>query len=295
LIRAAVPVIPQKLYLDMKRVFILLLFLTGNIANTHSAKNPGRIINRVVADSIAPFKFDLKKYYDQFKVDGTFVLLTPGKKCLLYNKKLYNQPATPASTFNIVTTLISLEERKIKDGNSLFPWKGNKNDTVSYHRNMTLSTAFALNMEWPFRGLCLKEGPLKMKRWLDIMKYGNADVSGSDEGFWAGSTLKITPAQQLKFIREFYYEQFPFSKRTYRITKRLMLEKDSAGIKVYGHRGSYLVNDKYLGWFVGYVETKSGVYFFTNYIESPNLKNKKLVDAQKEIVFKILKRLNLAG
>jgi len=84
-----------------------------------------------------------------------------------------------------------------------------------------------------------------------------------------------------------------------------MYEKKINGLAVYGKRGSnkiykagkytgnlYLEN-KYTGWFVGYAKGSGNVYFFTNYIESSNLNHPRIVIAQKEIVFKIFKTLNI--
>lgn len=74
-----------------------------------------------------------------------------------------------------------------------------------------------------------------------------------------------------------------------------MLDKESANYKLYGKRGSYRLNteNKYIGWFVGYIKVKNKVYFFTNNIQSPNLHHSSIVNAQKEIVYKILHELGI--
>ena len=68
-----------------------------------------------------------------------------------------------------------------------------------------------------------------------------------------------------------------------------MFEKNSAGIKIYGKRGSYQLKgeQQYIGWFVGYVEKENRVYFFVNFLRTPDLEHKSIIQAQKDIVFKI--------
>ena len=72
-----------------------------------------------------------------------------------------------------------------------------------------------------------------------------------------------------------------------------MFEKDTAGYTIYGKRGSYRLTgeNKYIGWCVGYVNTKNDVYLFVNYIQSPYLNHPSVVNAQKNISFRILKIL----
>ena len=106
----------------------------------------------------------------------------------------------------------------------------------------------------------------RIKYWLDKINYGNKDIANHPHDFWLGTSLQITPAQQLNFIENFYYENPPFSKHHIETVKKIMLEKDSLGYKVFGKRGSYKIisEHKYIGWFVGFFATPDDVYFFEN-------------------------------
>jgi beta-lactamase class D len=54
---------------------------------------------------------DFKKYYDQYKVEGSFVLYDEKKdKYIYYNPAQCKQMFTPASTFKICNSLIGLEK-----------------------------------------------------------------------------------------------------------------------------------------------------------------------------------------
>jgi len=238
---------------------------------------------------------DLKKIYDEYNVDGMFVLYDlKTKKHIFYNPAFYRQPMSPASTFNILLTLIALQEGVVKDEKALLkPY------------NIPLERAFKNNVDSCFIDLSLLIGEKKIKYWLDKINYGNKSTSGENNRFWINGYLQVTAEQQLDFIEKFYYEKLPFSKQAYKVVKKLMHEDEFKELAVYGKRGSNKLywrdkytgklynEDKYTGWFVGYIETTNSTYFFTNYIESPDLNHPKLVSAQKEIAFKIIKALNI--
>ena len=285
----------------MKPVVVLLsimLFAGAGICQ------PGHAVKKSLAS--VETRNDLRKFYHAYNVDGMFVLYDPQKRhYIFYNKALYTQPETPASTFNIVNTLIALQEGIIKDSNSIMKWNGRKYHNPQASQDLDLKTAFKNNIDWYFWRLRLREGE-RTKYWLKKFDYGTgnmpayvdsfiANTKGVDS-FWVVSpALKITPEQQLDFIQRFYYIQLPFSKRNIDLVKRLMLDKEGVGYKLYGKRGSYTLNteSKYIGWFTGYVQVNNNVYFFINYIQSPDLHHPSLVNAQKEIVYKILQELKI--
>jgi beta-lactamase class D len=240
---------------------------------------------------------DLKRIYDDFRVDGTFVLYgMQVKKYIFYNPSLYRQPVSPASTFNILLSMIGLEEGILVDESSLMKPYG-----------LSLKEAFRHNVDSCFIELSLAIGEAKISDWLRRIHYGNGSIAGEKGRFWINGLLQITPEQQLAFIKAFYFEELPFSKKNYQIVKELMNESNTAGLglKIYGKRGSnklYKINrytgglyarDKYTGWFIGFIEATGETYFFVNYIESPDLHHPLIVDAQKEIVYRICKSLGL--
>ena len=140
-----------------------------------------------------------------------------------------------------------------------------------------------------------------MTEWINRLNYGNKKApsyidsirimpSGTDSFWVVSGLLRITPEQQLNFLQRLYYDQLPVSKSSTDILKKLMLEKTGPDYKLYGKRGSYRLwgEEKYIGWFVGYVETKMDVIFLVNFIQTPNLHHPTIVEAQKKIVFNLL-------
>jgi beta-lactamase class D len=224
------------------------------------------------------------------------------RKYIFYNPSLFRQPVQPASTFNILLALIGLTEGVIQNEQSRLT----DNDTIHTQINVqkndfTLENAFTHNLDSFFIKLSLRVGERKIKYWVNKINYGNKSVLGEKGRFWINGALVITPEQQLNFIKDFYYEKFPFPKQAYKVVKKLMQESvvPVPGSLVYGKRGSnkiyksnnFYKEDKYTGWYIGYIVSPDNVYFFTNYIESPDVNHPLLVNAQKEIAFKIFKIL----
>jgi beta-lactamase class D len=66
---------------------------------------------------------DFKKYYDQFKVDGSFILYDQNNdKYIVYNQPQTKEQFTPSSIYKICNSLIGLETGVIKDENFVIKW-----------------------------------------------------------------------------------------------------------------------------------------------------------------------------
>src|SRR5574344_2075163 len=72
---------------------------------------------------------DFKKYYDQFKVEGSFVLYDPqADKYIFYNQDQFEQTFSPASTYKVCRALLGLQTRRFNDLRFVIPW-----DSVTRH------------------------------------------------------------------------------------------------------------------------------------------------------------------
>ncbi len=49
-----------------------------------------------------------------------------------------------------------------------------------------------------------------MHGWLERLHYGNADTSGEVTQYWLNGTLRISPEEQVDFLRQFYDRTLPF-------------------------------------------------------------------------------------
>lgn len=238
---------------------------------------------------------DFKKYYDQFNVEGSFTLYDPqADKFVIYNQDQIKQTFSPASTFKICNSLIGLETGVIKDENFVIPWDSVTRQNPTWNRDHDLKTAFKNSTVWYYQELARRVGVQQMKYWLDKANYGNADTSGGIDKFWLTGGLRISPKQQIEFLKRLHDNQLPFSQRSVEIVKNIMITKNTRDYVVRAKTGWGGQDNKDVGWYVGYLETKGKVYYFVNCIQSADLNNKDFAKARIDIVYLILDELKLA-
>lgn len=237
---------------------------------------------------------DFKKYYDQFNVEGSFVLYDPqADKYIFYNQDQFEQTFSPASTYKICNSLIGLETGVIKDENFVIPWDSVTRQNPNWNSDHNLKTAFKNSTVWYYQELARRVGGQQMKYWLDKANYGNADTSGGIDKFWLTGGLRISPKQQIDFLKRLHDNQLPFSQRSVDIVKNIMIAKDTLDYVVRAKTGWGGQDNKDIGWYVGYLETKNKVYYFANCIQSSDINNKDFANARIDIVYLILKDLKL--
>lgn len=107
--------------------------------------------------------------------------------------------------------------------------------------------------------------------------------------FWLEGPLKITPKQQIEFLRRLDQGDLPFSRRTVDSLKDIMVFEQTPDY-VLGVKTGWARVTPQVGWFVGYLEQNKNVYFFaTNiYIRKPND-----LAARIEITWRSLRELGL--
>lgn len=239
---------------------------------------------------------DFKKFYDDYHVSGSFVLFDLQKNhYLLFNREQFHEPFIPASTFKICNSLIGLETGTIKDADFVIPWDSVSRQATAWNRDHTLRSAFRNSVVPYYQELARRIGGEKMKQWLDNVGYGNADTSGGIDRFWLDGGLRITPAQQIDFLKRLYQETLPFSKRSMDIVKDLMVVKDTLGSTLRAKTGGSDQDGKLLGWYVGYIERKGKVHFFSNCIQGDTVPIVDFLNARAAITSRILTALGLLG
>lgn len=237
---------------------------------------------------------DFKSYYDQFKVDGSFVLYDQNNdKFTFYNQEQFKEQYSPASTFKICNSLIGLETGVIKDENFVIPWDSVKRPNPKWNQDHDLKLAFKNSTVWYYRELARRVGGEKMKFWLDKAEYGNADTSGGVDLFWLKGGLRVTPEQQIDFLKRLRNNKLPFSKRSIDIVKKIMIAKDTLNYVVRAKTGWSDEEKRIVGWYVGYIEKNNNVYYFANCIQSSDLDHKDFGRARTEIAYKILNDLKV--
>ena len=238
---------------------------------------------------------EFKTYYDRFGVDGSFLLYDPqNKKYIIYNHEQTKQFYTPASTFKICNSLIGLESNTIKDENFVIPWDSITRNPV-WDKDHNLKTAFENSVVWYYQELARRVGGQEMKYWIDKANYGNADTSGGIDKFWLEGGLRISAYQQIDFLQRLYENQLPFSSRSTDILKKIMIDKATLQYVVRGKTGWGGQDHKEIGWFVGWLENKGEIYYFSNMVQMPDTSTNyvNFDVSRKEIAYDILHDLKL--
>ncbi|MDK0837705.1 penicillin-binding transpeptidase domain-containing protein [Dorea formicigenerans] len=148
-------------------------------------------------------------------ITGCAVLYSPSEnKYSLYNKDMAEQEVSPYSTFKIISTLIGLHNDIIKDETSTMNYDGTQYPNSEWNENLTLQKAFQTSCIWYFHQIINSAGEQEVKKELSELEYGNCDVSaweGSNinpykelNGFWLGSSLKISPYEQVGVLSKIW-------------------------------------------------------------------------------------------
>jgi len=215
------------------------------------------------------------------------------KKYFRYNATRCAERFLPASTFKIANSLIGLETKVIDDENYVIKWDGINRWNKDWNRDHTLSSAIKYSVVPYYQELARRVGREQYKKWLDAISYGNQVIGNNIDTFWLDNSLKISADEQIAFLKRFYNEVFPVSKRSIEIVKKIMSEeKYKHSILKYKTGTGTKEDGTYIGWLVGYVEKEKNVYLFAFNIEAKTFEQvRKLRDEKSRTILKKLKVL----
>jgi len=213
-----------------------------------------------------------------------------------YNQSVCRRRFSPASTFKILNSLIGLETGVIPDEHFVIPWDSVRRDIASWNRDQDLASAIANSVVWYYQELARRVGVRRMAHYVDTVGYGNRDISGGIDHFWLGSTLAISPEEQIALLRRLYEGTLPFSRRAMDIVKSILILERTDRYVLRGKTGFDTgPGGVAIGWFVGYVERADDVYFFACATTSSHARRdgEKILARRKEIALEILKEMGI--
>lgn len=204
------------------------------------------------------------------KYDGTFVLLdTKSGTVYRFNEGRAAMRLSPCSTFKIFNSLVGLETGVLSGKDHLMKWDGTEYSIASWNGDQTLQSAISNSVVWYFQRVARSIGPQRMQKFVDLVGYGNRDISGGIDKFWLGNSLTISADEQVDFLRRLCDGNLPFADSTMNLVKQMIgLKKTDAGV-LHGKTGTDQVEGRnVLGWFVGYVEQPNRCYVFATNISA---------------------------
>jgi beta-lactamase class D len=227
-------------------------------------------------------------------VHGSIVVHDLGTDQWTYVDRAAADVATlPASTFKIFSSLYGLEEGVVTGPDHVFSYDGGSYGREEVERDLTLQEAFQRSAYWYHRDIARKAGASRLKAWLDTVPYGNADTSGGFDKCWLNGALRITPHQQVRFLERLITDSLPFTPLTMHTVKQLMVERDTLGHVLRAKTGWALTDTADIGWYVGWLEVKSGggPFVFATRLHTTDPDHPTFGQARRTITMDMLRRL----
>lgn len=229
---------------------------------------------------------DLTSIFDKSKLNGTIVISTLNDDVkYIYNEQRAIKRYIPASTFKIINTLIALEEKVIKNENEIIKWDGKVRSYSSWNKDQTLQSAISVSCIWCYQKFAQEIGNDKYLAYLKNINYGNHKTGSKVTTFWLDGDIKISATEQIEFLKKLYKNELPFKQQYINITKKILTVEKTENYIIKAKTG---FSGK-IGWYVGYVETKNGVWFFALNADV----SEDTLKYRKQIVMEALRRKNI--
>ena len=124
-----------------------------------------------------------------------------------------------------------------------------------------------------------------MQEFVSKIEYGNQNIGKKEDldRFWLEGELRITPKQQINFLRRLYSNEtcawsgnptalprsneLPFSQRTIDLVKDIAIAEQTPDYVLRAKTGLASSVTPNIGWYVGYLEQNDNVYFFATNLE----------------------------
>ncbi|MDY7092788.1 MAG: penicillin-binding transpeptidase domain-containing protein [Acidobacteriota bacterium] len=165
----------------------------------------------------------------------------------------------PCSTFKVPHALIALDLGVVTEESSTKAWDGEAKAYDVWERDQDLASAIRYSVVWYFQQIAQEVNPQRMQTYLDRLDYGNRDISGGQTRFWLTSSLEISPAEQIRFLRQLYKEELPIAKEHQLAVQQMLVQREEDGYQFSGKTGSCLdEKDGPSGWFIGHLRTPEG-------------------------------------
>ncbi len=241
---------------------------------------------------------NIKQIFEGFGIEGSTTIYDQKNSIWYYTDSLDAQKETlPASTFKILNSCIALEMKVIKDENEVLKWDGEEKSFYgikihAWNSDTDLKNAFKNSTIWFFTELAKRIGKGNYTKYLKQCGYGNMNLSEKGDDFWNIGNFCISPVNQIKFLIAFYNETLPFSEKTYRIVKKMMISEKTQNYTISSKTGWTKFGDIDTGWWIGYVERDGNTYYFATRLKKDVQDvNYNFANLRKEITCKILKQI----
>ena len=187
----------------------------------------------------------------------------------LYRQGSCDKRVSALSTFKVPLALIGYDTGILTDPhNPRWDYKPEFNAIKRDQRPVNPSIWLADSVVWYSQELTRKLGAARFGDYVRKFNYGNRDISGNpgkNDGLtqaWLNSSLKISPDEQIAFLRGIAGRSLPVSAKAYDMTEAAMPAFEAGGWQVKGKTGTGRLagkggapnSSRPIGWFVGWAE-----------------------------------------
>ncbi len=189
---------------------------------------------------------------------------------------------SPASTFKIPLAVMGYDSGFLKDENHpVIPYK----DDYQGYDDQKITADPKIwqdkSIVWYSQLFAKWIGTARFKTYVDQFDYGNKDVTGMPGNLdglthaWLGTSLAISPKEQVAFIGKLLGGKLGVSERSYALTRSIVPVFKAGEWTVHGKTGSVWPRNadgaydktKPLGWFVGWAENGDETIVFARMIQ----------------------------
>ena len=219
---------------------------------------------------------DFQQHFEQLGVSGSIIIYDLNRdRYYQHNPKRNNSPFLPASTFKIPNSLIALETGVIKDDIAVLTWDGIERGLTidppieEWNQDLNLRLAFQYSAVWFYQVLARKIGHQRMQDFVNQIEYGNQNIGAKEDidKFWLEGELRITPKEQIDFLRRLEQNNLPLNRRTIALVKDIMIVEQTPDYTIRGKTGLVTSVTPNVGWYVGYLEQNDRVYYFATNLD----------------------------
>lgn len=215
---------------------------------------------------------DARERFDSTGYKGT-ILVYDLKNDTYYssNPGISTQRFIPASTFKILSTQAALQSKVVASKEEVLTWDGIQRSRTETNRDLDFTTAFRISSVPHYQAIVRKIGTEQMQAYLDSTNYGNRDLSGGIDQFWLTGGLRISPQEQVEFLKRLYQNDLPFDLEVMSAVREMMRVSESPGDNFWAKTGWAVLPDNLnVGWWVGWTMRKGQPIFFATVLESNN-------------------------
>jgi len=252
----------------IKLILLLFLTVTGGYLVTG---NPVYSQTKPTIEHQA----DFQQHFKSLDVNGSIIIYDLNQDLFYqHNPERNDTSFLPGSTYKIPNSLISLETGVIRNDVDVLTWDGIERGLTDspideWNQDLNMRLAFKYSAVWFYQVLARKIGHPRMQDFVTKIQYGNQNIGAAKDidNFWLEGELRITPRQQIDFLRRLQQNDLPFAQKNIDLVKDIAIAEQSSTYVLRAKTGWVTSNTPQIGWYVGYLEQNNNVYFFATNID----------------------------